>query len=155
MPKRLGWQRILIGILLLLNALPFSGGREIRLEFGAVFIVAGWGLLSWPILANVFLGPDEASERKFGLLDAIKIALSACLLFWGLFSRDAVSGSLPAIFFAVGIIILFIPIEPLIKGWGSTQPQELQDLDKLKSNGIIDEDEYIKLKDKILKNIKH
>ena len=44
MPKRLGWQRILIGILLLLNALPFSGGREIRLEFGAVFIVAGWGL---------------------------------------------------------------------------------------------------------------
>lgn len=88
MPKRLGWQRILIGLLLLLNALPFSGGREIRLDFGAVFIVAGWGLLSWPILANVFLGPNDASERKFGLLDAIKIALSAC------FSGDYSAGTL-------------------------------------------------------------
>lgn len=154
MPKKLGWQRILIGLLLLLNALPFSGGREMRLELGTLFIVAGWGLLSWPILVNIFLGPDDDSGRKFCLLDAIKIATSACLLFWSLFSRNEASGSLPVVFFAIGVILLFVPIEPLLAARHSTPPKELQDLDNLKASGVIGEDEYIRLKNKILNDIK-
>lgn len=151
MRNKTDWGRILIGLLLLLNALPFSGGREIRLGSGIFYIVAGWALLSWPVIANSFYGPTDSDARKFGLADVIKIAVSACMLFWSLFSRGTDGGSsLPVILFALGVVILFVPLEPIYCAWNDRSAEDLRNLDELKAGGVIDEEEYIKLKEKII-----
>ena len=153
--KKTSWGRTLIGLLLLLNALPFSGGREIRLGAGVFFVIAGWGLLSWPVITNSFYGPVDSEDRKFGFMDVVKIAISACMLFWGLFSHGTVDGNLSVILFAIGIVILFIPLDQLRAAWRQdSSSQELKNLDELKASGIMDEEEYIKLKQKILDNSK-
>lgn len=82
--KNISWQRALIALLLMLNAIPFSYGPKFSPNIGILWAVAGWFILSWPILAESFCGPADGS-RKFGLFDHIKVALSAVFLFFVVF----------------------------------------------------------------------
>lgn len=82
--KNISWQRALIALLLMLNAIPFSYGPKFSPNIGILWAVAGWFILSWPILAESFCGPADGS-RKFGLFDRIKVALSAVFLFFVVF----------------------------------------------------------------------
>lgn len=142
------WSRIVIGILLLLNALPFSGGRHIQPVPGMLYIIAGWVVLSWPVLAESFFGTSE-DDKKFNFLDLVKAMVSACMFFAMLFARNSTQGILPIILFAVGLIILFIPSKAL-HNRPSYDEAALESLDTLRKSGAVSEAEYKEIKDKIL-----
>lgn len=96
------WPRILIGILLILNALPWTLGAASRPAYGLIFLISG---------LVVLVCPFKIPERSFSFIDAIRTIISA-LLFVGLFFvNDANSMFLPLLLFSIGLLILFVPIK--------------------------------------------
>ena len=145
------WRRVLIGLLLLLNSLPFSGGRVISTVPGVCFIICGWGVLSWPVIAEMFFGPAD-QERNFGLLDFIKVVVSACMMFFMVMIGNSEISTLCVCFLAIGVIIIFIPVDIILSLLILCDRAEtLNILQYLYDNGFVSSTEYDRIKARICK----
>lgn len=151
MKNHISWQRALIALLLLLNALPFSFGWQLRPNVGILWAIAGWALLSWPILAESFFGPEDNS-RKLGFFDCVKLIISACLLFFTLAIPE--DNSMARItFLTLSFVLIFIPISPDSK-LTKNQENALYHLECISDLGYKVEPEYTNLENDILKDSK-
>lgn len=112
MAKKLSWQRLLIGLLLLLNTLPFSGGNNTHLVKGMLFMLAGWGVLTWPVLSSIFTGPRDG-EKQFNIWDAGRVVVSALffagVVFVGYFMRTV--SVVTVWLFIFGMVTILVPLE--------------------------------------------
>lgn len=141
----------MIALLTLLNAIPFSYGYLYQPNTGFLWAVAGWLLLSWPLLTSTFIGPSDDS-RKLGLFDTVKLAVSAAFLFFAVAIPEDTSMA-RIIFLLASFIILFIPIGP-DSPFSRDQRSALYHLGNIGDLGYKDDPEYAEMKKDIENNQK-
>ena len=98
--RRISWQRVLISLLLIANAFPFTLDPSNRsFSLGLVFVILGLAVLAAPL-------PDG---RSFTFLDGLRVAgIALCLAFFAFTYGRAPTGV--SIALAVcGTVPLFIP----------------------------------------------
>lgn len=153
MKNKCEWPRIVIGILLLLNSLPFSGGKVIATVPGVFFIICGLLVLLWPLIVAPFCG-TKSNERNFGLFDLVKVIVSACMLFFMVMIGDSEVSILCVSLLALGVIIIFIPIDLIFSIIIFYERSETMNiLQYLFDNGIVSEKEYERIKARIYKKL--
>lgn len=135
--KRLNdWRRVLVGSLLLLNALPFSVGGTEYLPGGFFFSLAGCTVICWPILRELFFGPSNDNEAEFGPWDGVRVIFAALCFVLMVVTTYFGDGLAPVLLFAAGLAVIFIRVK-LPTARLNAMDSALDSLDRLHSLELV------------------